>query len=85
MRLNYRSIGELVNRVDERNIEGLVETLVGLSIDKCFIRSVANTVGTDLTKYKIVRKNDFAVSLILQMATKMKITSSKALCDAFTR
>ena len=35
-----------------------------MSIDKCFIKSAANTNGTDLSKYKIIRKNDFAVSLM---------------------
>ena len=64
MRSNYKMIGELVDRIDERNTDGSINTLVGVSIDKCFIKSVANTVGTDLTKYKIVRKNDFAVSLM---------------------
>ena len=38
--------------------------MIGVSIDKCFIKSVANTNGTDLSKYKIIRKNDFAVSLM---------------------
>ena len=64
MRSNYKTIGELVDRIDERNTDGSIKTLVGVSIDKCFIKSVANTVGTDLTKYKIVSKNDFAVSLM---------------------
>lgn len=42
----------------------LVKTLLGVSIDKCFIKSVANTIGTDLSKYQIIRKNDFACSLM---------------------
>ena len=72
MRSNYRPIEELVIRVDERNTDGSVDTLVGVSIDKCFIKSVANTVGTDLTKYKIIRKKDFAVSL-MQVSRDQKI------------
>lgn len=64
MRLNYKAIGELVERVDVRNTDGRINTLIGLSIEKCFIRSVANTIGTDLTKYKKIRKSQFAVSLI---------------------
>lgn len=60
----YKSIEELVTRVDERNNDGIVSELIGVSIDKCFIKSVANTNGTDLSKYKIIRKNDFAVSLM---------------------
>lgn len=60
----YKTIEELVIRVDERNNDGIVSELIGVSIDKCFIKSVANTNGTDLSKYKIIRKNDFAVSLM---------------------
>lgn len=60
----YKTIKELVTRVDERNSDGTVSELIGVSIDKCFIKSVANTNGTDLSKYKIIRKNDFAVSLM---------------------
>ena len=46
--------------------------LLGVSIDKCFIKSVANTNGTDLTKYKVIRKDDFAVSL-MQVSRDSKI------------
>lgn len=60
----YKSIDELVERVDERNTDGKIKTLIGVSIDKCFINSVANINGTDLTKYKVIRRNDFAVSLM---------------------
>ena len=60
----YKTIEELVTRVDERNNDGIVSELIGVSIDKCFIKSVANTNGTDLSKYKIIHKNDFAVSLM---------------------
>ena len=52
MKSNYKPISELVDRVDVRNTDGKIDILIGLSIDKCFIRSVANTIGTDLTKYK---------------------------------
>ena len=60
----YKTVEELVTRIDERNSDGTVSELIGVSIDKCFIKSVANTNGTDLSKYKIIRKNDFAVSLM---------------------
>ena len=64
MKAEYRKIGELVDLIDERNKDGKVQTLIGVSIDKCFIKSVANTIGTDLTKYQVIRKNDFACSLM---------------------
>ena len=60
----YKTIDELVIKIDERNSSGTVSELIGVSIDKRFIKSVANTNGTDLLKYKIIRKNDFAVSLM---------------------
>ena len=60
----YKSIEDLVTKVDERNSDGTVSELIGVSIDKCFIKSVANINGTDLSKYKIIRKNDFVVSLM---------------------
>lgn len=60
----YKTIDELVIRVDERNVDEGISELIGVSIDKCFIKSVANVNGTDLSKYKIIRKDDFAVSLM---------------------
>lgn len=64
MKSNYKTIEELVIRIDERNSNKEADVLLGVSIDKCFIPSVANTIGTDLKKYKLIRKNDFAVSLM---------------------
>lgn len=54
----YKTIEELVKKVDERNTDNKISELIGVSIDKCFIKSVANTNGTDISKYKIIRKND---------------------------
>ena len=68
----YKPLGELVERVDERNRDGAVTTLLGVSIDKCFMPSVANVIGTDLTKYKIIRHDEFAVSL-MQVSRDEKI------------
>lgn len=72
MKSNYKSIDELVEKVDERNTDEQVSELLGVSIDKCFIKSVANINGTDLSKYKVIRKNDFAVSL-MQVSRDEKI------------
>lgn len=79
MGLNYKSINELVDRVDVRNTDGKIDTLIGLSIDKCFIPSVANTVGTDLTKYKTICKDQFAVSLMqVSRDSKIPVACQKA-------
>ena len=72
MKSNYKALYELVDRIDERNSDGSVTDLLGVSIDKCFIKSVANTNGTDMTKYKVIRKDDFAVSL-MQVSRDAKI------------
>lgn len=72
MKSNYKSIGELVERIDQRNTNGTVTNLIGVSIDKRFIPSVANVIGTDLTKYKVIEKYDFAVSL-MQVSRDEKI------------
>lgn len=72
MNTEYKSLGELIERVDNRNLDGSITELIGVSIDKCFIKSVANTIGTDLTKYKVIRKNEFAVSL-MQVSRDEKI------------
>ena len=64
MSVNYKKLGEIIELIDERNTDGNVQNLIGVSIDKCFIKSVANTIGTDLTKYQVIRKFDFACSLM---------------------
>lgn len=72
MKSNYKALSELIEKVDERNADGAITELIGVSIDKCFIKSVANTNGTDLSKYKIIKKNEFAVSL-MQVSRDSKI------------
>ena len=64
MRSKYKKIGSLIQLVDERNKALEVETLLGVSINKVFIESVANTVGTNMANYKIIRQGQFAVSLM---------------------
>ncbi len=59
MQNNYKPIGSYIRQVDIRNKEGNEENLLGVSVAKCFIPSIANTVGTDFNKYKIVKKDQF--------------------------
>ena len=61
-KLNYKRIGDYISLVDERNAGHNVKNLLGLSISKQFIPSVANIVGTDMENYKIIRRNQFACS-----------------------
>ncbi|MBQ1983126.1 MAG: restriction endonuclease subunit S [Spirochaetaceae bacterium] len=55
-----RKLGEYIQQVDVRNTDLSVTRLLGLSINKCFIESIANTIGTDFRPYKIVKKGQFA-------------------------
>ena len=57
-------LDDYIREVDVRNRDLEVMKLVGLTIDKSFIPSVANVIGTDLSKYKIIRKEQFACSLM---------------------
>ena len=60
MSVNYRKLGDYIQPVDIRNSDLKVSHLLGLSIEKCFIESIANTIGTDFRPYKIVKKGQFA-------------------------
>ena len=60
MRSNYKKLGEYIRPVDERNSDLAISNLLGVSITKEFIPSIANIIGTDLSTYKIVRRGQFA-------------------------
>lgn len=64
MKSNYKRLGNYIRQVDVRNRDLAVNKLVGLTINKTFIPSVANTIGTDLSNYKVISKNQFACSLM---------------------
>lgn len=59
-RSNYKRLGDYIQPVDIRNKELEVETLLGVSNAKEFIPSIANTIGTDMSNYKVIRKGQFA-------------------------
>ena len=59
MKSNYKKISPYIRLVDVRNTEDARYTLLGVSVDKHFIKSIANTVGTDWRSYKIIRKGQF--------------------------
>jgi len=62
MILSHKPIGDYIRLVDERNIGLKTNNLLGLTIAKSFISSVANTIGSDMENYKIIRRNQFACS-----------------------
>ncbi len=60
MKSNYKQLGEYINQVDIRNTEDKKDNLLGVSTRKVFIESIANTVGTDFTTYKLIKKRQFS-------------------------
>lgn len=60
--MSYKRIGDYIHLVDNRNAELSVTNLLGINITKNFMPSVANTSETDLSKYKIIQKGQFAYS-----------------------
>lgn len=59
MKSNYKRLGGYIRQVDVRNRDLAVDRLLGLSIAKQFIPSIANTTGTDMSTYKIVQPRQF--------------------------
>jgi len=60
--MSYKPIGKYIQLVDNRNKNLSVTNLLGINITKNFMPSVANVSGTDLSKYKIIQKGQFAYS-----------------------
>ena len=55
-------IGQLVTTIDKRNKGNKISNLKGINVNKTFMSSVANVSETDLSKYKIIKKSQFAYS-----------------------
>lgn len=60
MKSNYKRLGDFITPVKVRNSDLKAKELLGININKYFMPSVANIVGTDLSKYKVVQQNQFA-------------------------
>nr|WP_278733812.1 restriction endonuclease subunit S [Mediterraneibacter faecis] len=60
MKLNYEPLSKHIQLVDYRNSGEVTSTVLGISIDKEFMPSVANVIGTDLSRYKLISKGLFA-------------------------
>ena len=60
----YKRLGDYIREVNVRNRELKVTKPMGINIDKHFMPSVANVIGTDLSAYKLVSKNQFACNLM---------------------
>jgi len=64
MRSNYKKLGSFIRTVSIKNTDLKITKLLGVSITKKFIPSIANTIGTDMSKYKVVKKNQFTYGSI---------------------
>ena len=62
--MEYKRLGDYIREVNVRNRELRVTKPMGINIDKHFMPSVANIIGTDLSAYKLVCKNQFACNLM---------------------
>lgn len=60
MRIGYEVLGNYIRLVDKRNRDLSITNLLGVSIEKRFIPSIANIIGTDLSNYKVVQTGQFA-------------------------
>lgn len=60
MKSNYDILGNYIRLVDTRNKDLVSRQVLGINIDKFFMPSVANVIGTDLSKYKLITKGKFA-------------------------
>ena len=58
--MEYKRLGDNIREVNVRNRELKVTNLLGVSISKEFMPSIANTIGTDMSTYKIVELGQFA-------------------------
>ena len=60
MRSHYKRIGDYVTQIKLKNTDNSISSLKGININKHFMPSVANINGTDLSKYRVVKKNQFS-------------------------
>lgn len=60
MQSNYKRIGDYIKEVKDKNVTLEATLLLGININKFFMPSVANVIGTDMSNYRIVKKNQFA-------------------------
>jgi type I restriction enzyme S subunit len=60
MKENYKRLGDYIQEVNIRNRDLNNIPLLGVSIKKVLMPSIANIIGTDMSTYKLIQKNQFA-------------------------
>lgn len=62
--MSYKRLGNYIQQVNVRNKDLETEVLLGVSITKKLIPSIANVIGTDMSVYKIIEKRQFAYGTV---------------------
>lgn len=62
--MSYKRLGNYIRQVNIRNKDLETETLLGVSITKKLIPSIANIIGTDMSNYKIIKRRQFAYGTV---------------------
>lgn len=62
--MSYKRLGNYIRQVNIRNKDLETETLLGVSITKKLIPSIANTIGTDMSVYKVIERRQFAYGTV---------------------
>ncbi|MED3835908.1 restriction endonuclease subunit S [Peribacillus frigoritolerans] len=60
MKSNYKRLGDYIREINIRNTNLEDVKLLGVSIQKVFMPSIANTIGTNMSTYKLIKKGQFA-------------------------
>lgn len=68
--VQFVPLGILLEEIDVRNSDGIISNVKGINLNKEFMPSVANLSKTDLTKYKVLSKNQFAANFMHVMRDK---------------
>ena len=58
--MNYKRLGDFIEPCNEKNKGDVIKLLQGISNRKYFQKAKTNTIGVDLSKYRIVRTGQFA-------------------------
>ena len=62
--MEFKRLGDYIREVNVRNKDLKVTNPMGINIEKYFMPSVANVVGTDISAYKMVGDMQFACNLM---------------------
>lgn len=60
MRSTYKQLGDFITPCNEKNEGNKIKELRGISNQKHFQKAKTNIIGVDLSKYRIVRRGQFA-------------------------